>query len=524
MIVELEAAPAILPRPRVAVLGAGAVGILMAVALARRGIEVVLCEAGGRTAERESLAFNEAVIAGRQHRGITEGRARQIGGTTTLWGGQVITFSDIDFQPRPWLDLPGWPIRRDVLVPYYESASNMLGLQLLSDDDAMVWSTLGSERPHFGPDIEFVLTRWLREPNLARLFRDDLASNPKLTVLLHAAAVGFLPSDDVSTMSAVELRSRGGRTIALEAEHFVVATGTIEANRLMLACARNRPELPWAGNAHVGSAFQDHLDVNAAEVIPIDKKRFSDTFDNIYLNRFKYNPKVALASNVQKAERITNVAGVFDFDSSVGEHLSNLKILLRALRSGAKPPNLASMPMHVAALAKIWWPLIVRYLKDHRIFNPADLGIKLRLHCEQRPLTASRITLDQHKRDAHGMPLAVLDWRIDGVEVKAMAVFCKRLGRELEDQGLARLKVDPRIAARDPAILAEASDTNHHCGGLQMGISGADGVVDPDCRVHGTTNLHIASAAVFPSSSFANPTFTAMALALRLADRIGSST
>jgi choline dehydrogenase-like flavoprotein len=524
VIVELEAARTILRRPKVAVLGAGAVGILLSVALARRGIEVVLCEAGGRTAERESLAFNEAVIAGRQHRGITEGRARQIGGTTTLWGGQLISFRDIDFRPRPWLGLTGWPISRDAIVPYYEAASKMLGLQLLSDDDAMVWNTLRSARPHFGPDIEFVLTRWLKEPNLARLFRDDLTNNPKLTVLLHAPAVGFLPSDDGRTMSAVELRSRGGKTIALEAEHFVVATGTIEASRLMLAFARNRPELPWAGNAHVGSAFQDHLDVRAAEVIRIDKKRFSDTFDNIFLNGFKYNPKVVLASNVQEAERITNVAGVFDFDSSVGEHLAHLKILLRALRNGAKPPNLASMPMHLAALAKIWWPLIVRYLKDHRIFNPADLGIKLRLHCEQKPLAASRITLDKHKRDGHGMPLAVLDWQIDGVEVEAMAVFCERLARELEGQGLARLKVDPRIVSRDPAVLAEACDTNHHCGGLQMGISAADGVVDPDCRVHGTANLHIASAAVFPSSSFANPTFTAMALALRLADRIAPST
>jgi choline dehydrogenase-like flavoprotein len=387
----------------------------------------------------------------------------------------------------------------------------------------MVWDTLGSARPHFGPDIEFVLTRWLRESNLARLFRDDLANNPKLTVLLHAAAVGFVPSEGGRTMSAVELRARGGRTIALEAEHFVVATGTIEASRLMLACARQHPDLPWADNAHVGSAFQDHLDVRAAEVIPIDKKRFSDAFDNIFLGGFKYNPKVVLASNVQEAERITNVAGVFDFDSSVGEHLSHLKIFLRAIRNGARPPNLASTPAHLAALAKIWWPLIVRYLKDHRIFNPADLGISLRLHCEQKPLSASRITLDEDKRDGHGMPLAVLDWQVDGVEVEAMSIFCERLGRELESQGLAQLKVDPRIVARDPAILADACDTNHHCGGLQMGTSAAEGVVDPDCRVHGTTNLHVAGAAVCPSSSFANPTFTAMALALRLADRIGTA-
>jgi choline dehydrogenase-like flavoprotein len=523
VIVELEAAPAPLPRAKVAILGAGAVGILTAVAFARRGIDVVLCEAGGRTAEHESLAFNAAVIAGRRHRGIAEGRARQLGGTTTLWGGQVVAFRDIDFRPRPWLGLPGWPISRDALLPYYEAAAKMLGLQLLSDDDALVWDALGSARPQFGPDIEFVLTRWLKEPNLARLFRDDLANNAKLTVLLHAPAVGFVPSDDGTKISAVELRSRGGETVALEAEHFVLATGTIEASRLMLASARNRPALPWAGNAHVGVAFQDHLDVHAAEVIPIDKKRFDDAFDNIFINRLKYSPKVVLAPHVQETERVTNVAGVFDFDSSVGEHLSQLKILLRALRHGAKPPNLASMPMHFAALAKIWWPLIVRYLRDHRIFNPADLGIKLRLHCEQKPLAASRITLDEHRRDAHGTPLAVLDWQLDGIEVEAMAVFCERVGAELERQGLARLEVDPRIAARSADILGDACDTNHHCGGLQMGSSAADGVVDPDCRVHSTANLHIAGAAVFPSSSFANPTFTAMALALRLADRIGAS-
>jgi choline dehydrogenase-like flavoprotein len=45
-------------------------------------------------------------------------------------------------------------------------------------------------------------------------------------------------------------------------------------------------------------------------------------------------------------------------------------------------------------------------------------------------------------------------------------------------------------------------------------------VVDADCRIHGVSNLSIASAAVFPTSSQANPTLTVVALALRLADRL----
>ena len=39
-------------------------------------------------------------------------------------------------------------------------------------------------------------------------------------------------------------------------------------------------------------------------------------------------------------------------------------------------------------------------------------------------------------------------------------------------------------------------------------------------KVFGTVNFYIAGAATFPSSSFANPTFTALALARRLADHL----
>jgi choline dehydrogenase-like flavoprotein len=48
------------------------------------------------------------------------------------------------------------------------------------------------------------------------------------------------------------------------------------------------------------------------------------------------------------------------------------------------------------------------------------------------------------------------------------------------------------------------------------------GVVDPNGRVHGTDNLYITGASVFPTAGFANPTLTIVALALRLADHLAS--
>jgi choline dehydrogenase-like flavoprotein len=57
-------------------------------------------------------------------------------------------------------------------------------------------------------------------------------------------------------------------------------------------------------------------------------------------------------------------------------------------------------------------------------------------------------------------------------------------------------------------------------GTTRMHVDPKRGVVDPDCRVHGVANLYVAGSSVFPTSGYANPTFTIVALALRLADHL----
>jgi choline dehydrogenase-like flavoprotein len=54
-------------------------------------------------------------------------------------------------------------------------------------------------------------------------------------------------------------------------------------------------------------------------------------------------------------------------------------------------------------------------------------------------------------------------------------------------------------------------------GTTRMSSDPTRGVVDADCRVHGYANLYIAGSSVFPTSGWANPTLTIIALAHRLA-------
>jgi choline dehydrogenase-like flavoprotein len=57
-------------------------------------------------------------------------------------------------------------------------------------------------------------------------------------------------------------------------------------------------------------------------------------------------------------------------------------------------------------------------------------------------------------------------------------------------------------------------------GTTRMSASPRDGVVSPTLRCHDVDNLYVVGGSAFPAGGIANPTFTIIALALRLADEL----
>ena len=115
-----------------------------------------------------------------------------------------------------------------------------------------------------------------------------------------------------------------------------------------------------------------------------------------------------------------------------------------------------------------------------------------------------------------------------------MALLAQRVAGELTRLGHGRVRLHP--ALQDPTggwaragnlaghgIASEAPEMEiswHHIGTTRMAASPRDGVVDGNCRVHGTANLYVAGSSVFPTAGNANPTLTIVALALRLGDHL----
>jgi choline dehydrogenase-like flavoprotein len=504
-------------RGIIVIVGAGTVGLHLAVQLEQKGYRVIVIESGN--AALGSFEAESCRLAGRPYLGAKTGRSRCIGGTSNLWGGQLVTFQPIDFRERPWVAPPAWPITYDEIAPYFSQTYEQLGVPPDALSDEAVWKTHLGATPLFSDDVELFLTRWMKTPSMSVMHAEAVHSNPRLVVLASHSVVGFLANGE--RLTGVVVRDSSNEKKDIPCDTIVIAAGTIETVRLLLAAQADRSwPCPWQANRMLGMRFQDHLGGRVGALTPLDKQRLFRVFSTLYWNGHKFQPKLRVTEEACVAGHLLGAQGIVCFESSAAEHLVYLKQFLKAAIYSRRLSGIRDFFRHAMACARHLPPLMWTYMKEHRMFVPFDSQVVLNVQAEQQPYDGSRITVDPQRRDAYGLPQAVIDWQITGEELPTILDLAQRCGRALEAAGLATLAIEPDLLAQNPSFLDSLHDTYHAAGGAIMGGDEEHGVVDSDLRVFGTTNLYIASAATFPTSSSANVTFTALAFATRLADHL----
>lgn len=502
---------------RVVIVGGGTVGIYLAVLLARAGREVVVLEAGN-----ESLGNFDADTyssVGFKHEGISIGRSKSLGGTSNLWGGQLVEFQPVDFEGREWLPDSKWPVGYEEMSAFYKPTYRNLGVaESLLEDDA-VFRQLRMPVPRLTDGVELFLTRWLKIPSMAGAFRKEVQESDRIRLLLDHVVTGF--DGDSGRIDSLRVQDPGGRAHRITGREFILASGTIETSRLLLhGSFSNDWDCPWRGNENVGRYFQDHIGGRVASVHPRDKKRFLDLFSSIVLAGEKFQPKLRLGNETLARDHVLNMHAMLHFESAIGENMVFLKQFLKAAVYSRKIEGVGEFIRNMVACGRHLPPLMWRYMVQNRVFVPSGSKISFVLQSEQTPLAESRITVDQTVRDRFGLPKVVLDWRLGHEEFPAMKDFALRCKRALESSGLAELRILDGLLQQEPAFFQTMRDNYHHVGGARMGWSAADGVVDGDLRVFGTENLHVIGAATFRTTSNANTTFVAMSFATRLVQRL----
>jgi choline dehydrogenase-like flavoprotein len=227
-----------------------------------------------------------------------------------------------------------------------------------------------------------------------------------------------------------------------------------------------------------------------------------------------------MRNDVQLRQQLYNTQVFFAFESEISEHMVYLKQFLRAALYNRKLTGAGDLLRNGLGMARYLVPLMWKYVWDHRVFVPSTAKILMHVQAEHAPVAESRISVDAAVADAYGLPRVVLDWRLGGDELASLREFAVQIRDALEVAGIGVLKIDEDLLALNPNFLTKLGDTYHQAGGTNMAASEQDGVVDRNLRVFGTENCYVAGAGVFPTTSNANTTFTALAFTTRLVDHL----
>ena len=435
-------------------------------------------ESGDLDGSGEIQDLYKGETVGIPHTDLDACRLRYFGGSSNCWNGWCTAFDPIDFEPRPWVPHSGWPIRFEDIAPYYAPAGEIceVGRQDYGD---WIWPKLGLEKPALD-ETRLKTCHWRKSvpTRFGDRYRSDLADAANITVLLNANAVALTAPSEPNRVTGVSLSSLDGKRGVVRARHYVLACGGIENPRLMLASNDVAPA--GLGNTHdqVGRYFMEHPYATSALAIsrPVaflpgpEREIDGMPLDIGFCSAPKLQRDKQVLGSMLLVEPLEDTDHLFSW--------------------GRRP--LPSPP-----------PGYVRY-----VFLSQS---------EQSPNPASRITLSD-KRDTLGNPQARMDWRLNELDKRSITIQVRALGAEFARLGLGRVKLADWLL--DEGEFWGVRAGNHHMGTTRMGDDPKTSVVDRHCRVHGLANLHVAGSSVFTTSSWANPTLTLVALALRLADRL----
>ena len=507
----------------ICIIGAGAAGITMALELAKAGVDTILLEGGGLDFEDESQSLYEGAVTGLGQTDIAYSRLRQFGGTTGHWTGLCAPLSPIDFEKRAGVPHSGWPITRAQLDPFYERAQPYLQLGPFAYDvDQWQHVLNGAPWPLDPAIVENVIYQNSPPTRFAEVYLDAVSESERIRCFVHANLTD-LEVNEAGAIVRATARSFAGRTVSVEARHFILACGGVENARLLLNFDRQRST--GLGNEHglVGRYFMDHMNCTLGEIVPADPEADIDFYQQHGSDQVPLLVALRLTDAVLRREQIPHTSVFLDPVWESESHNDDFRdhswlafsAITRAFARGHMPDQLWPRLCTIAEAPGAVFTGVYRNIQ--RRFVPAGrlTTLRLRQDAEQVPNPDSRVFLNG-ERDPFGLRRATLDWQLTEHDMLSLRRTHEVIGQAVGAAGIGRL----RLGIDDPPQFDGVFTGYHHMGTTRMHDDPAQGVVDAHCKVHGLANLHIAGSSVFTTGGTANPTLTITALAIRLADRL----
>ncbi|RDV43419.1 GMC oxidoreductase [Leifsonia sp. ku-ls] len=526
------------------VVGAGPVGLSLALEAADAGLHVLLLDSGteasGRKDKPVALRHRDTIVDEERHAPELQTQRAGIGGASWMWGGRCVTYEPVDFEKRDYIPDSGWPIGFSDIAPWRPKAQEYLdcGAGGFAADDPD-WEGLGELRMS-------QLERWARQPKLGPRLGAAVLAHPRIDVLEGAHVVGLDFSDDGSALHGLRLLHHG-EPATLPVRRCALAAGGTETVRLLLAAQRELPDAFGGVDGPLGRYYMGHATGSVAEIVLDDPADFDvldfhrDEHDSYTRRRFSLPGDALTRHELLNTSFYLDNPPFYEHEhknptlSAVFLALAFAPVGRRILAEGIRLRHIGPRPRHYGAhilnvlrrpfraiadsLDILRWRYLSRVRKPGFLLRTDNGRYAIHYHAEQIPNPDSRLTLDGGT-NPDGTPTLRIDFRYTDQDIDSVLRFHALLDERLRAARRGRIEYLDPPERRAAAVWAQSTDGFHHIGTTRMSAEPGDGVVDVDCRVHGVDNLYIASSSVLRTSAEANPTFTAVCLALRLAHHV----
>ena len=333
-------------------------------------------------------------------------------------------------------------------------------------------------------------------------YRDPIVKARNIHLCTYANVVDITANENVSHITEVTVKNYAGKQHTVRAKYFILACCSVQNARLLLSANKQAPKGLGNDDDHVGRYFMEHLEIKTGSLWladPADVKLYMIDFGVT-----KARAELAISGKMQTEHRILNGTSSL----SPLEIATNQPAFIEVWQDGKD------------AMSKT----IQKRIKD---VKPVKLNIpkgfkayQLFTRMEQAPNPNSRVTLDTEK-DSLGMPRAMLNWELTPLEKNSLRMINTIIGCEAGHVSMGRVKMYDYL--QDEADESWPSFTGggwHHMGTTRMSEDPKQGVVDPNCKIHGINNLYTAGSSCYVTAGAVNPTLTLIALTIRLSDHL----
>ena len=513
----------------VIVIGTGAGGGTLAHRLAPSGKKVLILERGGYLPrERDNWESTEVFVKGKyrapefwldQHGDEFPPEVNYyVGGNTKFYGAALFRLRPQDFGEIRHHDgiSPAWPISYDELEPYYTQAEHLYRvhgahgedptegaasaqykfapvqheprIQQLSDD----LEKLGLHPFHLPIGVDLTQDengKATKDSGCIRCNRVDgfpclvqaksdaqvICVDPALKydnvqMITHAYVERLNTDATGRTVTGVVAKLGDGSTATFSGDVVVVAAGAVNSAALLLRSTSDQHPGGLANSSDVvGRHYMRH---NNLALMAVSKEPNDTVFQKTLAMNDWY-------------------AGSDDWDFPLGGIQMLGKSDTEQIRANA--PRLAG---------KLSPGLPFEVLAHH--------AVDFWLCGEDLPLPESRVTLEQD-----GQIRLSLD---SGNNVEGVKRLMHKLESMLGDLGMSKHHLFDHSIYMHKGMPIGA--TAHQAGTVRFGADPASSALDVNCKAHDVDNLYVVDTSFFPSIGAVNPSLTAIANALRVADHI----